>query len=57
MPVQEYDLFPMIQKFKKHLFSQDMAEYIFGIPHKLLVIIITGLQFCHYYDEINEEYY
>ena len=54
---KQYDLFPMIQKLEKHLFSQDMVEYIFVIPLKLLVLVITGLQFYHYYDGIDEGLY
>ena len=54
MIVQKYGLFPRIQKLKKHLFSQDIVEYIIGSFLKIFVLIITGLQFYHYYDVIDE---
>ena len=43
MIVQQYYLFPGIQKLKKHLISQDMEEYITASTLKLLVVTITGL--------------
>ena len=54
MLVQKYYLFPRIKKLRNRLFSQDMVEYIIGSFLKNLVLIITGLQFYHYYDAINK---
>ena len=57
MLVQQYDHLYKIKTLKKHSFSQDMVEYLIGSLLNFLVLIITGLQFYHYYDGIDEGLY
>ena len=43
MLAQQYYLFPGIQKLKKHVISQNMADHITASTIKLLVFTINGL--------------